>query len=207
MKEIRIAATVGIALVGLIAVGCSNSSSTKTTVPVSSPRRSTTTATRQTAQATTPSSTTSIGSATTAGSVTCQPTHLAASLSARGGAAGHGEQTVSLTNTGTTSCTLYGFPGLGLLNQADQSVPLVVTRATTAGMAFPAILETTVTLTPGGEPAAFGMEWINGPSSATYSLQVTPPNDTGYLVIPDQTDVFANNQVSVTPVAPVGQLK
>jgi hypothetical protein len=129
------------------------------------------------------------------------------SISDQQGAVGHGQQIVSLSNTGPGVCTLYGFPGLGLLNGAGQSVPLVVTRAASAGFAFPAIPETTVTLTPGGEPAAFGMEWINGQSSGTYSLQVTPPNDTGYLVVPNQIDYFADNQVTVTPVAPLGQLK
>jgi hypothetical protein len=114
---------------------------------------------------------------------------------------------VNLSNEGPAVCTLYGFPGIGLLDGAGRSVQLVVTRATSAGFAFPAISEMTVTLTPHGEPAAFGMEWINGPSSGTYSLQVTPPNDTGYLVVPNQIDYFANNQVSVTPVAPLGQLK
>jgi hypothetical protein len=128
-------------------------------------------------------------------------------LSDQQGGVGHGEQIVNLSNKGPADCTLYGFPGLGLLNGSGQPVPLVVTRATSAGFAFPAIPETTVTLAPGGEPAAFGMEWINGPSSGTYSLQVTPPNDTGYLLVPNQFDYFANNQVSVTPVAPQVQLK
>jgi hypothetical protein len=50
------------------------------------------------------------------------------------------------------------------------------------------------------------MEWINGPTSGTYSLQVTPPNDAGYLVVPDQTDDFSNNRVSVTPVTTLAQL-
>jgi hypothetical protein len=94
-----------------------------------------------------------------------------------------------------------------LLTGTGQSVPLAVTRVTIKGFFFPAIPETTITLEPGGEPAAFGMEWINGPSSGTYSLQVTPPNDTGYLVIPKQIDDFANNQVTVTPLAPLGQLQ
>jgi hypothetical protein len=128
-------------------------------------------------------------------------------LSGKGGAVGHGQQAVSLTNSSTTACTLFGFPGLGLLTGTGQSVPLAVTRVTIKGFFFPAIPETTITLEPGGEPAAFGMEWINGPSSGTYSLQVTPPNDTGYLVIPKQIDDFANNQVTVTPLAPLGQLQ
>jgi len=143
----------------------------------------------------------------TAASATCQPGQLAVSISEQGGAVGHGQQIVSLSNKGPADCTLYGFPGLGLLNSSGQSVKLVVTRATAAGFAFPAIRETTLTLTPGGEPAAFGMEWINGPSTGAYSLQVTPPDDTGYLVLPNQADYFANSQVSVTPVAPAAQLK
>jgi Protein of unknown function (DUF4232) len=142
----------------------------------------------------------------TAVSSTCQPGQLSVSLSGQGGAVGHGGQVVSLSNKGSAACTVYGFAGLGLLDGSGQSVPLVVTRATTAGFLFPAIPAATLTLTPGGPPAAFGMEWINGPSGGTYALQVTPPNDTGYLVIPDQMDVFASNHVSVTPVAPPSEL-
>jgi hypothetical protein len=137
---------------------------------------------------------------------TCEPGQLAVSVSGQEGAVGHGEQIVSLSNTGSAACTLYGFPGLGFLDGSGQSVNLVVSRATSAGFGFPAVPETTVTLTPGGEPAAFGMEWINGPTAGSYALQVTPPNDTGYLVLPNQADVFANNQVSVTPITLLGQL-
>jgi hypothetical protein len=50
------------------------------------------------------------------------------------------------------------------------------------------------------------MEWINGPAIGTYSLQVTPPNDSGYVLIPNQVDVFTNNQVSVTPMTTLAQL-
>jgi hypothetical protein len=194
---------VSLSLVVLIVGGCASNPSPKASEPAPSARTSTTMTVTSTTPPTARSSTTSTAATTT----TCQPDHLAVSVSAQGGAAGHGQQIVSLVNEGAAACTLYGFPGLGLLDGAGQSVQLAVTRATTAGFAFPAIPETTVTLTPEAEPAAFGMEWINGPASGTYSLQVTPPNDTGYLVVPNQIDYFANNEVSVTPVAPLGQLK
>jgi hypothetical protein len=192
-------------MVGLIAVGCGRSSSTNpsTTVP---PHTSTST-TGSPVTATPATQPTSASSTPSVPFTACRPGQLSASVSDQMGAVGTGHQIISLTNTGASPCTLYGFPGLGLLNSAGQSVPLQVTRATTAGMAFPAIPKTTETLTPGGEPVAFGMEWMNGPSTGTYSLQVTPPNETGYLIIPDQVDEFANNQVSVTPVAPLGQLQ
>jgi hypothetical protein len=194
-------ALVAVAVVGLIAVGCGSSSSTKSTAP---PPTTTAVSPATTASV---APTTSASSTPTDSAVTCQPSQLSASVSDQMGAVGTGHQIITLTSTGGSPCTLYGYPGLGLLNSAGQSVPLQVTRATTAGMSFPAIPRTTVTLTPGGEGVAFGMEWMNGPSTGTYSLEVTPPNDTGYLVVPDQDDVFANNQVSVTPVTPLGQLQ
>jgi hypothetical protein len=153
-----------------------------------------------------PSTPSTPSTAAVSATATCQPGQLSVSLAEQGGAVGHGGQVVTLSDKGSAACTLYGFPGLGLLNGSGQPVPLVVTRATTAGFLFPAIPETTLTLTPGGPSAGFGMEWINGPSGGTYALQVTPPNDTGYLVIPDQTDVFADNHVSVTPVAQLAPL-
>jgi hypothetical protein len=205
---VRITAIVGVAMVGLMAVGCGNSSATKPST--ASPRRPSTSTTISPATATSITPTTQPTSASSMPVValaTCQPSQLSVSVSDQMGAVGTGHQIISLANSGPSPCTLYGFPGLGLLNSAGQSVPLQVTRATAAGMSFPAIPKLTITLTAGGGAAAFGMEWSNGPSTGTYSLQVTPPNDTGYLVVPDQVDVFANSQVSVTPVTSPGQLQ
>jgi hypothetical protein len=122
------------------------------------------------------------------------------------GAAGHGWTIVTLTNTSSSTCTLYGFPGLGFRTATGQSAPLSVSRQAAKGWRYPAIPENSVSLSPDGGAASFGMEWINGPAIGTYSLQVTPPSDTGYVLIPNQVDVFTNNQVSVTPMTTLAQL-
>lgn len=207
MRSIRVTAAAGIALVVLVSTGCGSGSSAKSTA---APERSTTTAPVHRASLT-PTTTTGAAlptdpTAPANTAATCRPKQLSASITSQAGGAGHGEQIVVLTDTGTTSCILYGYPGLGFLNTAGQAVPLTVIRATAPGMFFPAIPMVKVALSPGGEQTGFGMEWINGPASGTYSLHVTPPNDTGYLVVPNQVDEFSNNQVSVTPIAPLGQL-
>jgi hypothetical protein len=128
-----------------------------------------------------------------------------ASISDQAGGAGHGGQVITLSNTLKVGCMLYGFPGLGLLNSAGQPIPLTVARQSGTGIVFPAVPEKPVTIGP-GQAASFGMEWVNGASAGTVSLEVTPPNDQAVLVIANQEDIFQGNDVSVTPIAPAGQI-
>jgi hypothetical protein len=207
MRTVALRTIVLISVAGVVMLGCDSPASTgnpKVTHPAAGP--SAPTSTVNSSRPSTLSSTTATTTAASVVSTRCNPAQLSPSLSDQMGGAGHGWTTVTLTNISSSTCTVYGFPGLGFRTATGQSVPLSVSRQAAKGWRYPAIPESSVTLSPDGGAASFGMEWINGPTSGTYSLQVTPPNDAGYLVVPDQTDDFSNNRVSVTPVTTLAQL-
>jgi hypothetical protein len=140
----------------------------------------------------TPSTTTSI----TAGSVaTCLTGQLRLTAGPTNGAAGSLYTSLSFTNATGTSCSMRGFPGVSLLNDAGAIVGQPATREGSAG--------SSVSLGP-GQRAQFvirvGMATRTGcnvprPSS---QIQVYPPGQTVALRIPFTTGSCAVSVKSVT---------
>jgi hypothetical protein len=103
----------------------------------------------------------------------CRSANLAAHMVSTQGAAGSIIRTYTLVNTGSATCTLYGYPGLQLLGASGQKLPTEVVRTPAA--------EATVKLAHDGA-AAFVLKYADAtgygtascPSSA--SLEITPPN-------------------------------
>ncbi|MGH9126498.1 MAG: DUF4232 domain-containing protein [Acidimicrobiales bacterium] len=114
----------------------------------------------------------------------CVPTALTASVTGEVGGAGGGHETVELTNSSAQACSMYGFPGLGLLDGGGSPLPLGVQRVHGAQGDEPAVAEITVDLNP-GTTASFWIEWSTGDGSATGTLEITPPNQTTQILIPD----------------------
>jgi hypothetical protein len=115
------------------------------------------------------------------GTVTCRSAQLTVLAGASQGAAGHQGRVYQLQDSSSTPCTLFGYPGLGLLDSSGKALPTTVIRQ--GGFAEP-----TVTLLPGGSayftaswPDATGYSGASCPTSA--SLEITPPNDKGHVVI------------------------
>jgi hypothetical protein len=113
----------------------------------------------------------------------CSTANLAGSLDARGGGtAGTNYQQLILTNRSTHACTVYGFPGVSLVDAAGvQLGSPAVRNDTTAGL---------VTLAPGQSAAAavgfpdpgnFDPGTCSAPST---NLKVYPPNQTTALLVP-----------------------
>lgn len=119
MTTHRLTAVVGVALL-LVAAGTlaacdqkrSDSSQPTASAPTSSPTQ---TPTASPTADPTASTTSGSGSASTA----CRSAHLTISLGAADGAAGSEIIPVVLTNRGTTSCTLQGWPGVSLVGHGD----------------------------------------------------------------------------------------
>jgi hypothetical protein len=112
---------------------------------------------------------------------TCLPAQLTVVAGSLGVAAGTVGRVYQLQNSSSTPCSLFGYPGLALLNGASQPLPTTVVRQ-------PGQAEVTVTLAPGGS-AYFTATWPDGtgfgdascPTSA--DLEITPPNDTAQIVV------------------------
>ena len=108
------------------------------------------------------------------------------------GATGHGSAVLLFKNISSTSCTLYGYPGL----DADTSAGHVLAHATRTlkGFAGGPGVEKTVTIAA-SQYASAVVEWLNfNPSTSgacTFSGEVrsTPPNTTHTVTLPIKASV------------------
>jgi hypothetical protein len=109
----------------------------------------------------------------------CHSSQLHVKLGPAGAALGHIGQLVSFENASATTCTLYGYPGLQMLDAAGRPIRTQVLR----GIAYtvPSVPERPVSLPPGHE-ASFDLGYDDAtgygnescPTSAR--VEVTPPN-------------------------------
>jgi hypothetical protein len=181
---------------GLVLAACSSGSPTATTVA---------TTTSTTAASSTTSTTAAHGSTTTTagGTPGCSTANLTASVYGSSGAAGTIETTIALKNTLTTSCTLGGYPGLGMTGSNGASLTTTVVRK--GNYSFTAMAPTTVTLSP-GQSAYFNMGYSDVPSGTETScptaanLVITPPNSYTSETIPAQLAPCNNGSITVSPV-------
>ncbi|HUY99422.1 MAG TPA: DUF4232 domain-containing protein [Thermomicrobiaceae bacterium] len=136
---------------------------------------------------------------------TCQPAQLRAGVGSSNGATGHILTVFTLMNTSTATCTLYGYPGMQLLDGSGNPLPTTVHRGG-AGSPF-ALLDDPaqlVYLAP-GDSASFDVGFAHIPSGAypncpvSAQLEITPPNDYSQLTIPAMIDA-CGGQLYTSPV-------
>jgi len=165
----------GVAVAALLA-GCgSHSAASTTTAPT------TTAAPTNTAALTTTSTTVAPTTTIVVTAKTCVPAQLTVIAGDSNGAAGHQGRVYQLQNSSSAPCTLFGYPGLALLNGSSAQLPTTVVRQ-------PGFAELTVGLPPGASayftaswPDATGYAGASCPTSA--SLEITPPDDTTQVVV------------------------
>jgi hypothetical protein len=189
-RTIALAVTALLATTTLAACGKSTPSAISTTTTTAPP--TTTTAAPTTTE---PTTTTAPTTTTTAAKTTCQTTQLHIVAAGRSGAAGTQEVTFSLTNTSSTLCTMYGYPGMLLLNAAGEALPTTVDRG--GGLAFENVPAAQVSLAP-GQVAYFNLGYsdvtnINPACSTATQVEITPPTDTTYLTVPASPGIMACN--------------
>jgi len=108
-------------------------------------------------------------------------------------------------NVSSTPCSLFGYPGLQMLDVSNHPLPTTVQRG--GSSTFPSTSPQTVVLQPASsagfylsyEDVPVGSE-TSCPTSAT--LEITPPNDFHPLVISDQIAPCSGGLISVSPVHP-----
>ena len=111
----------------------------------------------------------------------------------------------TVSNTSTSACSLFGFPGAELLD-ASQPIRLQVLQATSSppwGGVFP---EQRIQLAPGAA-AYFAVKWSSATSGAASScptaahFAMTPPNDTASVVASDPIHVCGDS-ITISPFQP-----
>lgn len=134
----------------------------------------------------------------------CSTSNLRIVLGSGGAAAGTDFTVLDFTNVGTSSCTLYGFPGVSLINSSGGQIGAAATRN-------PANASALVTLAPGAKAnSTLGVANAeNYPTSAckpttAAQLRVFPPNQTAAIELPFTAKgcaVSSAHQLSVTAVS------
>ncbi|MEZ0091007.1 DUF4232 domain-containing protein [Streptacidiphilus sp. EB129] len=138
----------------------------------------------------------------------CHTAALGASLRAVGSQEGMGNrgEDLVLTNTSHQTCTVYGYPGVGLQNARHSVLPIKVVWGSTYFAADPR--PHTITLKP-GQSAYADLAWNApyGTRSVTPSyLEVTPPNEFTYRTIRFAPGAINDGVLRVTALSarPVG---
>jgi hypothetical protein len=189
----------------VLAVGCGSSSSggnasvqpSISTTPSTSvtPTGSGPASTPPTSPVTTPPQSSSSSPAptvtdTTTNLTSCQSANLKLSLGPSDGAAGTTYQEVVFTNTGTSSCTLHGFPGVSYVDAGGTIIGKPTTEDPGARI--------TVVLAVKGkahsllrQPDAGNFPAARCHLTTTDRLQVYPPGETHQLFVTDRTQVCA----------------
>ena len=139
-----------------------------------------------------------------AGPPGCATRDLKATVGIAQGAAGSVYQVIDFTNIGTTSCSLYGYPGIALAGGSP--VNQIGAAASRSPQAAPAL----VTLHPGG--VANTLLRITqaqnyptskcGPMASTY-LQIYPPNQTTPIYLGYQSTGCSETSVNLLTVSVV----
>jgi hypothetical protein len=141
----------------------------------------------------------------------CVSAQLAVELGQAGVAAGSVASVVSFKNTSSTECSLYGYPGLQMLDAAGQPFPTEVIRGTSATV--PSVPENVVTLAPSAE-ASFDLGYADGTGYGSAScptsprVEITPPNADQSITVAWQIQPYGGGtiaqlqcgQITVSPV-------
>lgn len=128
------------------------------------------------------------GATSATGVPRCHTGDLSGHFTAVQGSQGAGNivYNIDLTNTSSHPCTVYGYPGMLLLNAAHAALPTNVQRSTIAAKTY-------VTLIPNGDASASARfspdvpgpgESASGCEPTAAYTEITPPDETTQLVVP-----------------------
>jgi hypothetical protein len=111
-----------------------------------------------------------------------------------------------LKNTSATTCRLFGYPGLQMLDPSHRPLPTTVTRG--GAYTFPAQAPSRVILRPGGL-ASFSVGYTDNPTGdeppsvqcvpSTY-VEITPPDEHQPLLLASLIAPCGHGDIIVSPV-------
>lgn len=209
-RPARVALVLGAAAISLAACSTSAKTSSSSTTASSTPSAgaSSPSTTSTTASSTTTTSTTTTTTAVASGPARCKVSELSATAANPQGAMGSIGQEITLQNMSRSTCTLFGYPGLALLGANGQALPTTVQRG--PSVVVQAQAPARVTVAP-GHYASFVIGYAdatgygNQVCPTSVNVEVTPPNDFHYLVIPDKVSAYGPKQgqcgaIHISPV-------
>ena len=211
------ATAVGTLLLGAVALGgcASNGSTAATAGATQSVAVVTSTGAGSTGAASSTATAGSGGASTQAadgGTAACAGSRLSLKINQGGSGMGHTGSVLVFTDTGSTACTLYGYPGADVTENGSYNfAPRMNATRVSGGIAVQ-----TVTLAPGSSASAM-LEWgVNPPGGGTANaancpgmgggyLEVTPPNTTDTIKSDPPADMCTDLQVFPVVAGTTGQ--
>lgn len=195
-------ALLGVFLLSACGTSQSHSATTTAVAQTQSATTATTTATTSTSSTTTSASTSA--TATTGTPPGCQPGQLQLTAGRGVQAANQYGRRLIFTNVSSSSCTMYGYPGLQLVGTGGRAIDVPVHRG--GGYALTDPGPHLITLAAGGQASfSFGGAAIEQPSGAvcptTSAVRVIPPNDYSQLSLSVQAPACSGTGVTVTAVS------
>ena len=199
------AAAVAVALAALLAAcGSSSSTTTGNAGDTTSTTKAVTVTRTATRTASASSSTTASQSSAAGGPSPCRAAGLSLSFIGGQGATGHGLLGFALHNTGSSSCSTIGYPGIQFLDRHGGDLP--TTPIHTTHDFFGSAPLRPLVVGP-GQTVSFriGVTHGNGSSAGcttAYALQVIPPNDTQSLRVSLPNGAYECTTATVSPLRP-----
>jgi len=135
----------------------------------------------------------------------CTTADLSVGIGPVDAGAGNFFQTVLLTNTSSHTCTLFGFPGLQMLDAQGQPLPTKVQWGGDQLTTEPG--PQTVTLPPGAV-SSFKVHWEDVPVGnettcpTSAMVEITPPNAFNFLLAPLHFTACGGGQLTASAVRP-----
>jgi Protein of unknown function (DUF4232) len=184
----RLGALALAASAGLALAACSSSS----------PHNSTTTTTQHRATTTSAASTTSSSSSSTTSSsvATASCNRMSATPGQGQGAAGTITGFITVTNTGTSTCTTLGYPTMGLAGSTGTALTVTIVDGLSVQISAQAnAAPATVTIAPGAK-AQFAFQYSDVPSGNETSC---PTSATAEVTVPGATAATPNFALAIAP--------
>lgn len=120
----------------------------------------------------------------------CHTSQLAGGFSDKHSFVSHMHETLTLTNTSATACTMFGFPGIAPARQSGELITTLQFARPPAGRGPEGPLTPQVVVVQPGSSAFFNVDYsvagMDRPDCASWDLwAVTPPDETDHLYIKD----------------------
>jgi hypothetical protein len=192
--------TTAVTTTGVATTGVATTAVPSGAAPTTAPPGTGASATTTVAATTVPATTVTTASAPTVAA--CVSAHLAGSLTGPNGAAGSTGYLLDLTNTGTTPCTLEGWPGVSFVAGADGHQVGAAARRSPADTPL-------VRIGPGGSARSVLVvaDAADFPASCrrthVLGLRVYPPDQTAALFVPHTDTGCAASRFSTLSIGPV----
>jgi hypothetical protein len=175
----------------LVLAACSNSPTT--------PKRSTTTTrvaptTSAVASTTTPTTSPSTTSTTTAASSACN--RITASAGASQGAAGTSTGVITVTNTGTTTCTANGYPTVALLSGSGAPLTVTMVNGLSVNLSGPANAAPSLVSVAPSSTAQFAYQYSDVPVGSETSC---PTSELATVTMPGATTASRSFALAIGP--------